>query len=192
MNKRKHHYLTVAWGLVFALVVIGLLAKGLTYNPRFIPSPLVGKQAHPFTVPLLQGLENGNQKGTLNASELLGAPLILNFWSSWCSSCQEEAHLIESFWRNNKNLDVNVLGIAIHDDENSVRNFIEQYGKTYMIALDEEGKIALDYGVTGVPETVFIDRKGIVLHKETGPVSMPLLEKMLEKLLNPETKTTEM
>lgn len=185
MKRNNRHFVSVGVGMALALIVIGLLGKGLTYNPRAIPSPLVGKKAHAFSVKLLQGAETTPHASNVQISELLGSPLILNFWSSWCSSCQEESHVLEKFWREHKDSGVKMLGIAIHDDEESVRSMVQRVGKTYMIAIDEEGETALDFGVTGVPETVFIDRNGLIVHKETGPVTTSLLEEILKKLLNP-------
>ena len=81
-----------------------------------------------------------------------------------------------------------MVGIAIQDTPDAAMKFAEYFGKTYILGLDEEGKAGIDYGVTGVPETFFIDRNGIIQHKEAGPVGMELLERMLVKI-DPQVST---
>jgi cytochrome c biogenesis protein CcmG/thiol:disulfide interchange protein DsbE len=109
--------------------------------------------------------------------------LILNFWASWCVSCRTEAHELESFWKAYRDQGVKVVGIAIQDEQEAAKKFAQYYGKTYILGLDEDGKAAIDYGVSGVPETFLIDRDGVIRHKEIGPVSAAMLKNLLPKIL---------
>jgi len=149
-------------------VVVGLFAYGFTVDPKLVQSPLIGKPAPDFTVTRLGGGE------TLHLAELRGTPVILNFWASWCVACRDEAALLEKAHRRYglESGDVRVIGIAIQDRPEAARAFAERYGKTYFLALDgEAGDIALNYGLYGVPETFFIDRDGVIHHKQVGPVT---------------------
>jgi cytochrome c biogenesis protein CcmG/thiol:disulfide interchange protein DsbE len=179
---KKKHLLISAGILLSTLVLIGLLVKGLTLNPMTVTSTLLGKPAHEFTVRLLQGgswIQQGNPN-TIQLSDLKGKPLVLNFWASWCVSCREEARYFEEFWQRYKEAGVFVIGIAIQDTPDASLEFAKAYGKTYPLGLDIDGKASLDYGVSGVPETFFIDRTGVIRHKEIGPMSVELLEQKLK------------
>ncbi len=186
---RLGHKIAVACALITIVSFIALFAKSLTLDPKKVPSPLVGQNAKSFHVKMLQGadLVMKHPSDTLELQDLLGSPVVLNFWASWCGSCAEEAKIFEEFWEAHKNEGIKVLGVAVHDQAAAVMDFVKYVGKTYAIALDEEGRAALNYGVTGVPETVFIDRSGLVVHKESGPVTRPMLEAMLAKLTGKST-----
>ena len=97
---------------------------------------------------------------------------------------------MEQFWREHKDLGVMMVGVAIQDTRESAAEFARYYGKTYPLALDTEGKSAIEYGVTGVPETFFIDRNGVIRHKEAGPVERSLLDKMLPLITASEESAT--
>ncbi len=178
------HKFTVICAVFLSLVFVLLFAKSLYLDPKKVSSPLVGHNAKTFQVEMIQGAEllMKTPAQQLDFSELRGSPLILNFWASWCGSCAEEAALIEEFWQAHKGDGVRILGIAVHDKASDVLSFARSAGKTYALGLDAEGRVALNYGVTGVPETVFIDASGVVVHKEVGPLTTALLEKMWLKI----------
>ena len=111
-----------------------------------------------------------------------GRPVVVNFWASWCVSCREEARELEKFWQAVKGKNVAVVGVAIQDTVEAAQKFAKQYGKTYILGLDEDGKAAIDYGVAGVPETFIIDASGVIVHKETGPVTAQKLEEAVAGL----------
>lgn len=170
----KHHIMT---GCILAscVVLFLLLSKGLSLDPSGANNELLQTQALPFNLKLLK---KGNLKWkseTITLEDLVGKPIVLNFWASWCSSCREEATQLEKFWQANKNSLV-VVGIAVQDQEEFAMEFIKQYGKTYVLGLDLLGNSTVNYGVTGVPETFFIDRQGVIRHKITGPVDFAQLE----------------
>ena len=181
-SDKSRHILITLLILAIGAVIIGILAKGLKLNPESSSSALVGKKAHQFEATWLQGQELINQetsKESFTLNDLKGQALILNFWASWCVSCRSEAQLMEQFWREHKNEGLMMVGIAIQDTPEAAGEFARYYGKTYPLGLDQEGKSAIEYGVTGVPETFFIDRDGIIRHREAGPVDRRTLEKML-------------
>ncbi len=170
----------VVWGMgVGAIIFLVVLYIGLQVDVNQVPSALIGKHAPPFIVKTVSG-ENylkTESKTHFSLDAYKGQPVILNFWASWCVSCRQEAHFFEEFWQLHKDDGVNVLGIAIQDSVETALNFGRSYGKTYPLGLDVSGKASLDYGVSGVPETFFITKEGVIVHKEAGPVSPAMLEK---------------
>jgi cytochrome c biogenesis protein CcmG/thiol:disulfide interchange protein DsbE len=172
------------------LVTVGVLfivtlKVALTQNPKAIPSALMEKPALAFSAQWLQGKEHlDNPAGeNFTLDSFKGRPVVLNFWASWCVSCREEARDLEAFWQTQRGAsDVMVVGIAIQDTQEAAKEFAAAFGKTYILGLDVDGKASIDYGVTGVPETFFIDRSGIVRHKEAGPVTVAMLKNLLPKI----------
>ena len=166
------------WMIVLGLII--LLSFGFTTDPKKVPSPLMGRLAPDFKVDEL----NGEQQFSL--SEFKGIPIVLNFWASWCAECRIEAVILEDFFKkyglNNKKLVM--IGIAIQDTPIKAKAFARNFGKTYLLGLDDEaGNIALDYGIYGVPETFFIDPKGKIFHKTIGMVTTELMEQKFKLLL---------
>jgi cytochrome c biogenesis protein CcmG, thiol:disulfide interchange protein DsbE len=172
------------------LVVIGVLfivtlKVALTQNPKAIPSALMDKPALPFNAQWLQGKEHlSNPEGeNFTLDSFKGRPVVLNFWASWCVSCREEARDLETFWQTQRgNTDTLIVGIAIQDTPEAAKEFAAAFGKTYILGIDVDGKASIDYGVTGVPETFFIDRTGVVRHKEAGPVTVAMMKNLLPKI----------
>jgi cytochrome c biogenesis protein CcmG/thiol:disulfide interchange protein DsbE len=162
--------------IVFAVVVpiVGLLAYGFTVDPREIPSPLIGKIAPGFTLTLFEGK-------TLRLEELRGKVVFLNFWASWCPPCRAEARTLEAAWRSERDQDVVFLGIDIQDTEGAARAFLQEFGVTYPNGRDATGKIAIDYGVWGIPETFFIDRAGRITYKHVGALGAATIAAKLEE-----------
>jgi cytochrome c biogenesis protein CcmG/thiol:disulfide interchange protein DsbE len=170
--------------LVLAAIgtVVGLFAYGFTVDPKFVRSPLIGKPAPDFTATLLTG-------GKLSLAEMRGTPVILNFWASWCVACRDEARVLQAshvkFEQDEGKL--RVIGIAIQDTPDAARGFAKQYGKTYTLALDgDDGQIALDYGVYGVPETFFIGADGVIHDKHVGPLTLEQIAVQVNALVNAE------
>jgi len=162
---------------LFILPFIALLAYGLTKDPRTIPSPLVRKEAPPFTLNLLDG-------GVLRLDDLRGKVVLVNFWASWCfPACWNEAPRLEAAWERYRDRGVMIVGIVYQDSEQNAREFIRRFGKTYPNGLDRRSRIAIDYGVYGVPETFFIDREGRIAHKHTGELTEEVLARQIEELL---------
>jgi len=161
-----------------ALPLIGLLAYGFTTDPRAIPSPLIKKPAPPFTMTVYDG-------GPLSLEGLRGKVVLLNFWASWCfPACYEEAPELERAWRAYRDRGL-VVGVDIQDTEAAGRQFIDQFKLTFANGPDPGGKIAIDYGVYGVPETFVIDRQGVIAHKQVGGVTDQMVAEQVEPLLKP-------
>jgi cytochrome c biogenesis protein CcmG/thiol:disulfide interchange protein DsbE len=177
---RKHLIISLVFlGSVSAFVL--LLARGLNFDQKKVPSELVGKTAFDFRAAWIQGESNlpGAPADSFSLRHFQGHPVVLNFWASWCVSCREEAQELERFWQKHRGERIFVVGVAIQDTKPAALEFAKQYGKTYILGLDTDGKIAIDYGVTGVPETFIIDRNGKILHKEVGPVTVDMLDALL-------------
>ncbi|MBI3028649.1 MAG: TlpA family protein disulfide reductase [Candidatus Rokubacteria bacterium] len=171
----------MAWRrFLIVLAVVGpllaLLAYGFTRNPREIPSPLRGKPAPPFTLTLFDG-------STLRLEDLRGKVVFLNFWASWCPPCRAEARTLEAAWQKYKDREVVFLGIDIQDTEEDARTFLREFGITYPNGRDPSGKIAIDYGVWGLPETFFIDREGRITYKHVGGIGWQSITAKLEEAL---------
>jgi cytochrome c biogenesis protein CcmG/thiol:disulfide interchange protein DsbE len=180
----RHLIVTAILIVSFATIIL-ILFKGLDFNPTKIPSALVGKPAYPFRAEWIQGREYLPQAtdASFTLEQMKGKPVVLNFWASWCVSCREEARELENFWMKHKADGLLVVGIAIQDTQEAAMRFAQAFGKTYLLGLDNEGRISIDYGVTGVPETFIINRDGVVVHKEIGPVTAEMLEKHVKSIL---------
>lgn len=156
----------LTFGVIAA--VVGLLAYGFTTDPRKIPSTLVGGQAPDFELRLLGGR-------VVRLSDYRGRVVFLNFWASWCPPCRAEARLLEEAWRQVKDREIVFLGVNIQDTEEGARRFIEEFEITYPNGRDHQSRIAINYGVYGIPETFFIDREGRITYKHIGALGWELL-----------------
>ena len=164
--------------VVIAIVggVVGLLAYGFTRDARYIQSPLVAKEAPSFTLTLFDGR-------TLTLKDLRGKAVLVNFWASWCVPCRAEARAIESAWQKYKDRGVVFLGVNIQDKEEDARAFMKEFGITYLNGRDASGKIAVDYGVWGIPETFFVDAQGRITYKHAGELKTPTITSKLDAAL---------
>jgi len=166
------------WLIPLAVVpVLALLAYGFRTDPKAIPSPLVGRPAASFALKTFEG-----EPVTLEA--LRGKVVVLNFWASWCyPACYEEAPALERGWTQYKDRDLVLIGVNIQDKEEPARRFLAQFRHTFPNAPDPAGRVSVDYGVYGVPETFFIDRKGRVRAKHVGAMTDAVFRKHAESLL---------
>jgi cytochrome c biogenesis protein CcmG/thiol:disulfide interchange protein DsbE len=166
------------WLIPLSVVpVVALLAYGFRTDPRAIPSPLVGRPAASFNLRAFDG-----EPLSLDAHR--GKVVVLNFWASWCyPACYEEAPVLERSWRAWRDRDVMVIGVAIQDRDEASRKFIRDFSLSFPNAPDGGGKVSVEYGVYGVPETFFIDRSGRIRLKHTGAVTDELFRSQVEQLL---------
>lgn len=149
--------------LVF-VVLVGFLWVGLKLNPREVPSPFVGKPLPTFELPKLMA-----EGEAIAPKDMLGKVWMLNVFASWCFACRAEHEVLTNFIEREK---VPVLGLNYKDEGKDAKEWLRQLGNPYeAIAVDLEGKVGIDLGVYGVPETFIIDQQGIVRYKLTGPVS---------------------
>jgi cytochrome c biogenesis protein CcmG/thiol:disulfide interchange protein DsbE len=165
-------------GLVplIVLPVAWLLFQGLGRDPRIIPSPLVGRAAPSVVAASMDG-------ETIDLDAYRGRPVILNFWASWCFECIEEHRvLMEAQERYGKRLVI--VGILYQDVVADARAFLARYGDGgWANLLDPDGRLAIDFGVSGVPESFFIDSAGVVRYKQWGAVTRDALDAQLPALL---------
>ena len=160
-----------------ALPVLGLLAYGFRVNPRDIPTPLIDRPAAAFELTSYAG-----ERVSLDAYR--GRVVVVNFWASWCHpACYEEAPVLERNWRAYRDRDVVVLGVDIQDKAEAAKKFIADFSLTFPNALDAAGRVSVDYGVYGVPETFFIDRRGRIRAKHVGAVTDEAFRRQVERLL---------
>jgi cytochrome c biogenesis protein CcmG/thiol:disulfide interchange protein DsbE len=156
--------------ITLAVIVpfIALLAYGFFRDARYIPSPLVGRQAPDFSVTLFNGEK-------VKLADLHGKVVFVNFWASWCPPCIAEAKELEATWQRLKSENVVFLGIEIQDTEANGRDFVGKFGVTYPNGADSSGRIAIDYGVWGIPESFFIDPDGRIVYKHVGGIDAEIL-----------------
>jgi len=160
-----------------AVPVLVLLAYGFRLSPRDIPSPLVGRPAPGFALATLEG-------APLELATHRGKVVVLNFWASWCyPACYEEAPALARAWESYKDRGVMLVGINIQDKPDPARTFLTRFGHTFPNAPDPAGRVSVDYGVYGVPETFFIDRAGRVRGKHVGAVTDAIVRDRVEPLL---------
>ena len=172
------------WPLVGFVVLVVLLAVGLRLNPRDVPSPLVGKPAPAFALPRLDTPDK-----EFSPKEMLGKVWLLNVWASWCVSCRQEHPVLVELAKRQM---VPLVGLnykevrgdgAIDSDKvapgdekrmviERAAGWLRQHGDPYTLSvLDVDGRVGIDYGVYGVPETYVIDKAGIIRMKHTGPIT---------------------
>ncbi len=166
------------WAIPVAVVpVLLLLAYGFKTDPREIPSPLLGRPAAAFSLTTFSG-------NPLSLESLRGKVVVLNFWASWCvPACYEEAPTLERTWRDYKDKGVTVVGVDVQDKEEAAREFLNRFEHSFPNAPDPRGRVSVDYGVYGVPETFFIDRKGRVRFKHVGALTDEIARRHLDVLL---------
>ena len=137
---------------------------------------LVGKKAPSFVAPKV-----GGQLGSLENYK--NKPLVLNFWASWCPPCRDETPGMERIWRKYEDQGVVILGINVQDGEKEAERYISEFGVTFSNALDLDGSITVDYGVTGLPVTFFIDNDSVVTGRWVGSISEDRLDNWVSNLI---------
>jgi len=166
------------WAIPLAAIpVLLLLGYGFRTDPRDIPSPLIGKPAAPFRLQTFEG-------APISLGALRGQVVVLNFWASWCyPACYEEAPALARSWQAYKDRGVTMVGVNIQDKDDAAKSFLTRFAHTFPSAPDRAGRVAVDYGVYGVPETFFIDRAGRIRAKHVGAVTDEILARNIEPLL---------
>ena len=123
---------------------------------------------------------------TLELSDLRGEVVVVNFWAAWCPPCRDEAPLLEEAWREYADQGVVFLGVDIWDTEQNARAYLDEFGVTFPNLIDERGRIAVEYGLTGVPETYFITGDGTISSRIIGVVTRATLAQGIEEALSAE------
>jgi len=159
------------WSLPLAVfaIIVAFLFVGLFRDPREVPSPLIGKPAPSFS---LAELHKPDQR--LTSADMRGQVWLLNVWASWCVSCREEHPLLVALAKANV---VPVIGLAYKDDPADGRKWLASNGDPYTTSIvDRDGRVGIDFGVYGVPETFVIDKSGIIRYKQIGPLTADALD----------------
>ena len=157
-------------------IMVGFLAVGLTLNPREIPSPLVGKAAPIFSLPQLH-----DQDKVFSPDDMKGQVWLLNFWASWCSGCRTEHPVLMDLAKSGA---APIYGVDYKDQRGEALAWLDQWGNPYpIVAVDAAGKVGIDYGVYGVPETYVIDKQGVIRYKQIGPLDDETVEKKILPLV---------
>jgi cytochrome c biogenesis protein CcmG/thiol:disulfide interchange protein DsbE len=155
--------------LALFVALVAFLGVGLRLNPREVPSPLIGKPAPAFQLAELQQPER-----SLAQKDMLGKVWLLNVWASWCVSCREEHPVLLELAKNNA---VPIYGLNYKDKRDEALAWLKQYGDPYALSItDTDGRVGIDYGVYGVPETFVIDKAGVIRYKQIGPVTPQVLK----------------
>lgn len=169
-------YLRFLIPLAIFLVLVVFLGAGLSLDPKEVPSPLINKPAPAFALTLLD-----NPEKTIRREDMLGKVWMLNVWASWCVACREEHPLLVAF--SHKKL-LPVYGLNYKDERMAGLKWLSSFGNPYDASLfDHDGRVGIDYGVYGVPETFIIDREGVVRFKQIGPVTEEVLRTKIEPLV---------
>ncbi|HET9701463.1 MAG TPA: DsbE family thiol:disulfide interchange protein [Burkholderiales bacterium] len=162
--------------LAVFLVVAAFLVKGLFLNPREVPSPLIDKPAPAFKLTQLHEPDK-----SLAREDLKGQVWLLNVWASWCVSCREEHPLLVDLARQKL---VPIYGLNYKDQREAALGWLQQFGNPYAASVaDLDGRVGIDYGVYGVPETFVIDKNGIIRYKQIGPITPDALNNKIIPLV---------
>ena len=165
--------------LLLFIILAVFLGLGLNLKPNDIPSPFINKPAPEFSAPKLNAPEE-----KLTPADLKGQVWLFNVWASWCVSCRAEHPILNQFA---KQYAVVIIGLNYKDEPEDAKTWLTTLGNPYNVSImDQDGRIGIDYGVYGVPETFVIDKKGLIRYKHTGPVSaddvqnifLPLIAKL--------------
>ena len=160
---------------IFVVIAV-FLGIGLGLNPREVPSPLIDKPAPAFE---LARLDDPAQR--ITHADLKGQVWILNVWASWCVACRQEHPLLVDFAKRSP---VPLYGLNYKDKREDGLAWLARFGNPYKASLfDIDGRVGIDFGVYGVPETFVIDKQGVIRFKQIGPVTPEVLRDRIEPLL---------
>jgi len=167
-------------------VLGGLFVFGLLRGApdRDIPSNRLGQPAPQFVLPLYERYQPEFGE-TLRLADVLGQPLVVNFWASWCLPCYDEAPVLQEFWEAYQQRGVQFIGIQTQDRDrrDEGRSFLSQFSLSFPNGIDNDSAISVDWALYGVPETYFIDRNGVIAFRHIGPVTADVMTEHLEALL---------
>lgn len=180
-NKRGLRWLRVP-AIVAVIMTIGVAAifgSRLNRDPNLVTTPLIGQPAPTRTVPLLE------DDGTLSLADLRGRIVVVNFWASWCVACREEHPALTAAASAYRKAGVTFVGVNYQDRNASAVAFLDALGRgdSYRYVADPQSRLAIDFGVFGVPETFFVDRQGTIVAKITGASTLPLLSRVLDDII---------
>ena len=162
--------------LAIFILMVGLLAYGLGLDPKKVPSPLIDKPAPAFSLARLHAPQQ-----QISNKDLLGEVWVLNVWASWCVACRAEHEFVTRLAQMEL---VKVIGLNYKDKSVDENGWLQQWGDPYSASLmDTDGRIGIDWGVYGVPETFIVDKRGFIKHKIIGPINQGTLDSEIVPLL---------
>ncbi|MDJ0498137.1 MAG: redoxin domain-containing protein [Acidimicrobiia bacterium] len=196
MSSSKNSSGPLFWGVVISAVAV--MVVGIIFTSRFdrditlTQSPLIDEPAPEVDIRFLDSLDD------FRLSDYRGDILVVNFWASWCLNCRVEHDALNTAAAGYADLGVTFVGIAYQDRESASQAFLEELGRgdPYVYGVDEGSRVAVEFGVLGLPETFFIDRDGVVRGKVSGPVNLDFLSRTIEALalgeaIDPQTVTDD-
>lgn len=161
--------------LALFVVLAVFLAIGLNRDPHEVPSPLIGKPAPAFNLPQLDA------EASFGPKDMAGKVWLLNVWASWCVSCREEHPVLVDFARSKL---APLIGLDYKDQRADAKGWLSRFGNPYDLSvIDADGRVGIDYGVYGVPETYVIDKAGVIRFKQIGPVTPEVLQAKIVPLI---------
>ena len=162
--------------LVLFAVLAGFLAVGLGLDPREVPSPLVDKPAPAFKIAQLEPAD-----AQFSPEDMKGKVWLFNVWASWCVACRQEHPVLMEFARAKV---APLIGLDYKDQRKDALGVLKRSGNPYdVVAFDADGRVGIDYGVYGVPESYVIDKAGVIRYKHIGPITMETMEKTIIPLI---------
>ena len=164
----------LAYGLSKSSGNTGAFGINETYNKIDIDKVPVAE----FTITDLSG-----DKSKLDISSNGKSVTMIDFWNSWCQQCIQEAEELEQSYKNLSDKNIQFIGVAIWDDQNAIKSHIKEYDISYHNVIDEEGKVAIEFGVTGIPEKYFINSNGEIILKILGPTTSEQLESVISDII---------
>lgn len=176
--KRRPTFMRLALTVpVFVFVVLAwVLGWGLTTDPRTIPSTLIGKSVPQFDLPPVQGRSLG-----LSTSDLRGEVSLVNVFASWCTACLQEHPL---FMQLKSQGVVPIHGLNYKDPQDAAERWLNRHGDPYSrTGADRSGRVGIDWGVYGVPETFVVSKDGRIVHKQIGPLTQQILQEKLMPMI---------
>lgn len=182
---RRRRVLVITFVSLFNIGLLALLGSQLLTPAQnqnssgANSSPLLGHPAPNFTLVALSHAP----MPAIQLTSFKGKPIVLNFWASWCDPCKHEAPLLEAVWQRVQSQGVVFLGVDYDDTQGDGLAFVQNYGITYRSVMDTDGAVAINYGVTGVPETFFIDRHGMIVQRVIGELTQQTLQANIQSLL---------
>ena len=175
--------ITLIFFTALNIVLVVVLWNRLTTAQHIISGastvPLVGHAAPDFTITPFDSTSGQ----TVRLSSFKGHPVILNFWASWCVPCNTETPLLQKTWQQHQADGIVFIGIDYQDQQQAAEQFLQKYHITYPTGPDSSGSISVDYAVSNVPATIFIDRSGVVVRQHLGPVTAKILDDEIQSLL---------
>ena len=162
--------------VILFFVLCGFLFIGLYKDPSKVDSPLIGKPAPEFSLPRLE-----QPNDLFSEKEFLGKVSILNVWGTWCFACKQEHHILLDLAKRNV---APIYGLNYKDDTEQAKMYLRDFGNPFVSnAVDQSGRVAIDWGVYGAPETFIMDKKGIIRHKHIGPLTLEDVESEILPLI---------